>query len=84
MIEQLTQMLLDGTPIKSCSVTVRVEGQGTVKAKIGGKKAAEIVQAIVDIVSRDEHKWRLDETPAPIPEKTIETLSKKPQRRPTE
>jgi hypothetical protein len=84
MIEQLTQMLLDGTPIKSCSVTVKVDGNGTVKASIGGKKAAEIVQAIIDIVSRDDHRWRLNDTPAAIPEKTPETSSANSQRRLTE
>ncbi len=57
MIDKLTQMMLDGTPIKSCSVTIRLDGGGTVQAKISGSQAKKVVQAIVDIVSDEKHEW---------------------------
>lgn len=48
------QMMLDGVPVKSCSITVKTDDGTTVKARIGGVQAQKVVEAIVDIVCNEK------------------------------
>lgn len=51
---ELLQMTLEGRPVRDCSVTVHTLGGGTVQARIGGKAAHKIVEAIVRILTEDD------------------------------
>lgn len=55
------QMMLEGVPVKSCSITVKTDDGATVKARIGGIQAKKVVEAIVDIVCNEEKAdWARD------------------------
>lgn len=60
---QLLQKTLEGLPLRYCSVTVRTSDGGTVQAKIGGKAARKVVEAIVRILTEDDkpEPWGADE-----------------------
>ena len=51
---QMLQTTLEGHQLRACSVTVRTADGGTVQAKIGGKAAHKIVEAIVRILTEDD------------------------------
>lgn len=50
----LLQKTLDGLPLRYCSVSVHTSDGGKVQAKIGGKAAHKVVEAIVRILTEDD------------------------------
>ena len=50
----LLQKTLEGHPLRYCSVTVHTSDGAKVQAKIGGKAAHKVVEAIVRILTEDD------------------------------
>lgn len=60
---QMLQMTLEGHPLRYCSVTVHTSDGTKAQAKISGKAAHKVVEAIVRILTEDDEAepWGVDQ-----------------------